>query len=98
MSGTRTLFAVPDPPLPTCPRFGRGAIEDGPVPLISMRGMLSCAGPPADLSELLERGVEAVLRKDHSAALRAYRAAYELAPTDPTVAANVDRLEKLLHA
>ena len=51
--------------------------------------------PPLD--ELLDRGLEAVLRKDHDAALRAYQAAYELAPGDPVVAANLHRLDALGH-
>ena len=94
MTGTRTLRAVPDPPLPTCPRFRRSAGDEDAIPLVTLERVLE--SPPLD--ELLDQGLDAVLRKDHDAALRAYQAARELAPSDPVVAANLHRLASLLPA
>lgn len=59
------------------------------------------AKPPAktpeelDFERLVTRGVEAALDKNYAEALRAFLAAQKVNPADPTVQANIKRLEQL---
>lgn len=52
--------------------------------------------PARTVSALVEDAVDALLRKDHRAALRAYLDAHAIAPSDRTIAGNVERLRMLL--
>lgn len=55
--------------------------------------------PPAEtVAGLVEQAVDALLRRDHRAALEAYQRALALAPDNRTIGANVERLHSLLHA
>lgn len=58
--------------------------------------LLPAATDPVSIASLLEQALDAMLRKDHHAALRIYLAAQRLAPEDRTVVANIERLQLLL--
>jgi CheY-like chemotaxis protein len=51
---------------------------------------------PDSLDALLDRGVDAVLRRDFHAALEAYERAQAIEPENPVIRGNVERLRKLV--
>ncbi len=67
--------------------FGEGSFEPEPEPERS----------PTEIAftELWDVGVDALLRKDYSAAMRAFVSARDLQPEDPKVVANIQRLEAM---
>lgn len=70
---------------------------------IDLRAVLDEPDPDPEFqhqvwAEAVEAGVDALLRKDHEAALRAYRRAQAVRPEDTMVAANVRRLTRMVAA
>ncbi len=74
-------------------RRGAGSVEFASAPVIGELEALDAA--EARFVDLVEAGVDALLRKDYAKARASFAAASGIYPDDPTVTANLQRLQAL---